>query len=101
MTKLSEIVTVEADNEACVVLKVKEGKAMELITLGCFDGDETMFRVTKGDNHTATIWRGEKSFSWEWGMNGYTLISDKVEEEQEAICNCIRNEFGIDIEKRG
>lgn len=100
MTRLSELVTVEANNEACVVLKVKEGKAMELITLGCFDGDETMFRVTKGSNHTATIWRGEESFSWEWGMNGYTLVSDKVAEEQKAICRCIRNELGIDIEKR-
>jgi hypothetical protein len=101
MTKLSELVTVEADNEACVVLKVKEGKAMELITLGCFDGNETLFRVTKGGNHTATIWRGEKAFSWEWGSGGYTLVSDKVKEEQRVICNCIRNELGIDLEKRG
>lgn len=101
MTKLSELVTVEANNEACVVLKVKEGKAMELITLGCFDGDETMFRVTKGGNHTATIWRGEKAWSWEWGSNGYTLVSDKVKEEQKAICHCICNELGIDLEKRG
>lgn len=101
MTKLSELVTVEADNETCVVLKVKEGKAMELITLGCFDGDETMFRVTKGNNHTATIWRGEKAFSWEWGFNGYTLVSDKVKDEQRAICNCICNELGIDINRRG
>lgn len=101
MTKLSELVTVEADNEACVVLKVKEGKAMELITLGCFDGNETLFRVTKGGNHTATIWAGEKAWSWEWGMNGYTLVSDNVQEEQRVICNCIRNELGIDIEKRG
>jgi hypothetical protein len=100
MTKLSELVTVEADNEACVVLKVKEGKAMELITLGCFDGNETLFRVTKGNNHTATIWRGEKAFSWEWGSGGYTLVSDKVKEEQKAICHCIRDEFGIELERR-
>ena len=101
MTKLSELVTVEVNNEKCVVLKVKEGKAMELITLGCFDGNETMFRITKGDNHTATVWRGEKTFSWEWGYSGYTLVSDKVKEEQRTICHCIRDELGIDINKRG
>lgn len=101
MTKLSELVTVEVNNEACVVLKVKEGKTMELITLGCFDGDETMFRVTKGGRHTATIWSGEKAWSWEWGDGGYTLVSDKVKEEQRVICNCIRNELGIDLERRG
>ena len=98
MVKLSELVILTVNNENCVVLKVKEGKAMELVTLGYFDGDETMFRVTKGKNHTCTIWRGDKAFSWEWGMNGYTLISDKVKEEQKLICNCIRNEFNISIE---
>ena len=55
--KLSNCVEVAVNNAECVVLKVKKGKEFDLITLGCFDGNETMFRLTKGDNHTCTVWR--------------------------------------------
>lgn len=99
--KLSELVTVEANNEDCVVLKVKEGKDIDLILLGCFGGDEVMFRLTKGEQHTCTIWyKDGKHFSWEWGARGYTLVSDEVATKGSVIYKCIRDDFGIKLERR-
>jgi len=49
--RLKDITTVAINNADCVVLKVKEGHEMDLIALGCFGGDETMFRLTKGNTN--------------------------------------------------
>ena len=96
--KLSELVTVEVNNEDCVVLKVKEGKQMELISLGFFRGDETMFRLTKGSQQTCTVWYNNGNhFSWEWGMHGYTLVSDEVAKKGDIIQSCIRDDLGIPL----
>lgn len=98
--KLSEITTVEVNNENCVVLKVKENKFIELVSLGCFDGSETMFRLTKGGQHTCTVWHGadNKSYSWDWGVYGYTLVSDKLREQGSLIYKTIEKDFNIDLE---
>lgn len=46
--KLKDMVELLSNNDACVVLKVKDGQEMNLISLGCFNGDEVMMRLTKG-----------------------------------------------------
>lgn len=46
--KLKDMVELLSNNDACVVLKVKDGQEMNLISLGCFNGDEAMMRLTKG-----------------------------------------------------
>ena len=98
MSRLCDCVKLAANNSECVILKVKEDKAFDLICLGCFDGDETMFRLTKGRNHTCTVWRDNgKSFSWHWGFNGYTLVSDKVDKMGRMIQRCIENDFRVNM----
>lgn len=94
--KLKDMVELAVDNQDCVVLKVKDGQEMNLISLGCFNGDETMMRLTKGKNVTCTLFRqGGKSFSWHWGIDGYTLVSDQVWRMGRLIQSCIENDFGI------
>lgn len=94
--KLKDMVELVANNDDCVVLKVKDGQDMNLISLGCFNGDETMMRLTKGKNVTCTLFRqGGKSFSWHWGIDGYTLVSDQVWRMGQLIQSCIENDFGI------
>lgn len=94
--KLKDMVELTVDNQNCVVLKVKDGQEMNLISLGCFNGDETMMRLTKGKNVTCTLFRqGGKSFSWHWGIDGYTLVSDQVWRMGQLIQRCIENDFGI------
>ena len=45
--KLKDMVELLSNNDACVVLKVKDGQEMNLLSLGCFNGDEVMMRLTK------------------------------------------------------
>ena len=99
MKALSTMVTIAENNEECVILKVKKNQFANLASLGCFDGTETMFRLTKGDQHTCIVWHGadNQNYSWDWGTHGYTLVSDNMSKEGSLIQNCIQNELGIYI----
>ena len=81
MSKLYDLVELLENNDECVILKVKDNMQMQLICLGCFNGNETMFRLTKGDNHTCTIFSNTgKSFSWQWGISCLLYTSDAADE---------------------
>ena len=97
--KLCYLVDIIENDEDLVLLQVKEGKEMDLIKLGCFDGNEKLIRLTKGANHTCTIFCGDnkKPFSWYWGAHGYTLVSDNVSKMGKLIENCIVDDFDIYI----
>ncbi len=101
MNMLKNITTVVVNNHECVVLKVLEGHEMDLISIGCFDGDETMFRLTKGNSVTCTVFKKSgSSFSWDWGLGGYTLVSLDTKEMGRKIQECIERDFGIICQKR-
>lgn len=94
--KLCYLVDIIENNEECVILQVKENKKLDLIKLGCFDGNEEMMRLTKGRDHTCTIFRtNDKPFSWDWGESGYTLVSEKLTAMGKLIEECITEDFDI------
>lgn len=94
--KLFDLTELSVNNRECVVLKVKEGHELDLISMGCFDGNETMFRLTKGRTIVCTVFkRGAQPFSWHWGDSGYTLVSPKVEMMGRMIQNCIERDYRI------
>ncbi len=96
--KLCYLVDIIENNEECVILKVKDNKTLDLIKLGCFDGNEELIRLTKGKDHTCTIFRtNDKPFSWDWGRSGYTLVSDNVSTMGKLIEACITEDFDIYI----
>lgn len=98
MSKLYNLVDIIENNETCVILKVKENKKLDLIKLGYFDLDEYIFRLTKGKNHTCTVFKTDgKNYNWHWGENGYTLVSDNLSKKGKMIENCIVEDFGINI----
>lgn len=75
MAGLCDLVEILENNMECVVLEVKDGVQKELVCLGCFDGDETMLRLTKGDDHTCTIFFGAgKTCSWSWDVRAYAGV---------------------------
>ena len=94
--KLCNIVEVITNNEDCVILKLKENCEMKLIEFGGFDLLDYLFRLTKGKNHTCTIFKKNgESFSWYWGRDGYTLVSYEKEKMGKLIERCIVDDFGI------
>ena len=94
--RLKDLTELVANNDDYVVLKVKENHEMDLITLGVFDGDEDMLRLTKGRTVTCTVWRKSlKSYSWHWGDSGYTLVADSMRKKGKLIQNCIEQDYGI------
>lgn len=96
MKKLKDMVELVENNDNCVVLKVKDGHELDLICTGCFNGNETMFRLTKGRTVTCTIYRNNgQAFSWEWGAGGFTLVTDAIKRKGTMIQNCIEKDFGI------
>ena len=96
MARLCDLVEVVENDMECVILKVKDGVQERLIRLGYFDGDETMFRLTKGSGHTCTVFRdGKRPISWEWGNSGYTLVCDSLYQCGNMVRSCTSDDFGI------
>lgn len=97
--RLCDLVEIEENNSDCVLLKVKENAKLDLIKLGCFEGNETMIRVTKGADNTFTIFTDESSYSWYHGESGYTLVSKSMDKKRFLILDCIEIDFDIYVGK--
>ena len=97
--RLKDLTELVCNSDECVVLKVKDHSETDLICLGHFRGDETMFRLTKGQDVTCTIFHKEgRPTSWFWGRGGYTLVSDSLRKAGKIIQNCIEQDYGIKCE---
>lgn len=96
--KLCYLVDIVENNKDCVILKVKDEKKLDLIKLGYFSGDEELIRLTKGKDHTCTVFNKDGSnFNWHWGTSGYTLVSDNLSKKGKLIEECITEDFDIYI----
>lgn len=96
--KLCDLVEIEENNMNCVLLKVKENSTLDLIKLGCFEGDEKLIRITKGRDHTITIFTDKTHYSWDYGESGKTLVSKDMDMKRALISDCVRNDFDIYID---
>lgn len=98
--KLYDLTELIENNNKYVLLKIKDNVSkINLIKIDGFNGCEEIIKLTKGDNHICTILaKDNKSYSWEWGTNGFTLISNGMKLKQKTIVNCIKNDFKINIE---
>lgn len=85
------------NTETHVILEKKDSATMlDLIKIGCFNGDEQIIRLTKGTNQTCTIWDSKGShYSWYWGDGGFTLVSDLQSKKGKLIQQAIEDEWGI------
>ena len=99
MKKLCDLVEIEENNMECVLLKVKDNSMLDLIKLGCFEGNEKLIRITKGRDHTITIFTDKSNYSWYYGETGYTIVSDNTNKKRFLISDCIENDFNIYIGK--
>lgn len=90
--KLFSLTELAANNNSCVILKVKPDAEDKLIMLGPFRGSEKMFRVSKGYDPTYTIFRKDGTqFSW----SDNTLVTDQVICMGKLIRECIEKDYHI------
>lgn len=97
--RLCDLVEIEENNMDCILFKVKENSELDLIKLGCFEGNEKMIRVSKGKDHTFTIFTDKSHYSWYYGESGYTLVSKDMDKKRLLIMDCIEIDFDIYIGK--
>lgn len=96
MKRLCELVDIGINNEACVLFKVKDSARMDLITLGCFRGDEDMIRMTKGRQPTVTLYyKDGGTASYYFGEGGHTVLAESGAAQREMIRECAILDFGI------
>ena len=96
MKKLCMLVDVAVNNENCVVFKIKENALMDLISLGCFSGNEDMIRMTKGRTPDITVFNKDGSnYSYHFGEGSTTVISDNRAKQREMIRECAILDYGI------
>ena len=98
MATLADYVEIIENNMECVVLKVIPDSREGLISLGCFNGNEDLIRLTKGAVQTCTVfYKDGSSFSWNWGRHGYTVVSDGTEKCGSMVQSCLEEDFDICI----
>lgn len=101
MAKLKDYVELVANNIDCAILKVRPDTEMGMISLGYFDGTETLLRLTKGKQKTCTIfYKNGNHFSWEWGNIRSTLVSDSIKKAGRLIEECLSMDFDINMTER-
>lgn len=92
--KLEKCVTLFHNDEDCVILKTRDDKYYDLLKTGCFNGDEHMFRITKGPEkliYTVISQRG--SLIWSTGE----LVSDEIHKKRDLMYDTVVYGFGIPV----
>lgn len=101
MKELKEFCSCIINNEECAVIKIDDGHRLDLIALGCFTGDEEMYRITKGGHHTITEFRTNgTSYSWEFGSKGTTMVSDCMNQKRCKVMDCLELDLGIAMDSK-
>ena len=95
MIKLCDIVEIQENNNSSILLKVKENKRVELISLGLNPALDFIY-LSKGESHIMKLINTDnKVTSFDFGRGGYTIISDDLENQKKLILSCITDDFGI------
>lgn len=85
-----------------VVLRVNADDNLIIALNPYISGDMDYITVTKGENHTLTIIKKNgKTWSFDWGVNGYTLISSNTELLRKKVIHFIEQECHILLEWKG
>lgn len=98
MATLADYVEIIENNMECVVMKVKPNSRLGLIVLGCFNGNEELIRLTKGETQTCTLFYKDGGISsWCCGKKGDAMVSDSTAKCGRMIQLCLEEDFDICI----
>lgn len=90
---MNEVFEVEVNECDKVVLKVNADDALTIAMNPFVSSDMAYITVTKGKNHILTVVKKDgTTYSFHWGHNGYTLISDSLEELRKNVVKYIKSQ---------
>ena len=82
-----------------VVLKVNANDPLTVALHPYVSSDMEYITVTRGNKHTLTVVKKDgKTFSFNWGEGGYTLISENLETLKRKVISFIENDNHILLE---
>ena len=78
-----------------IVLKVRPLTNFDVAMNPYLGTDYDYISVTKGENHILTVVKKDgKSFSFNWGIGGHTLISEELELLKNKVIRFIHDKTG-------
>ena len=99
MNKLSKIVEILNNDEDTVILKVKDNKKIDLLSIGCFNGTEDMIVVSKHTNlHDGLAFRLVYKDGTTFSFTDNTLITSNIKAMKRIILDTVIYDFGIPVE---
>ena len=96
---LEQVFTLVEATPGQVVLKVLVNDPLAVAKFPFVSMDMAYITITRGKNHTLTVVKKDgKTWSFNWGENGYTLISDNTERLKKAAVEYIEDYMHILLE---
>lgn len=96
---LEQVFTLVEATPGQVVLKVLVNDPLTVAKFPFVSMDMAYITVTRGKNHTLTVVKKDgKTWSFNWGESGYTLISDNTERLKKAVVEYIEEYMHILLE---
>lgn len=84
--KMKDYLKIVENNNDSVVIKVKELTNLQIAQKPCFDSSMDYITITRGSKQVLTVINKKGgTFSFHWGIGGYTLISDNLQELKRVV----------------
>ena len=89
----NKMFSVVSNDDLQVVLKVSVKDNLQVALNPFIQRNYDYITVTKGENHTLTVIKKDgKSFSFNWGEYGFTLISENLERLKREVVKFIKSQ---------
>lgn len=96
---MNKVFTLVENNNNNVIIKVNAENNLVIAQHPYIDSSYDYITVTKGGNHILTIiYKNGSTYSFHWGISGYTLISDILEVLKKNVIHFIEQECHIPLE---
>ena len=84
---------VAKNNDDIVLVKLNWDDDIDRMSEKYFDGNEKAVKITKGARHVVTFYYDNgNSGSWEYGLGGYTLVSDRIRGMTHRVTRYLKDE---------
>lgn len=91
---LSKVMKIVDRNSDRVVIKVSSDDPLTTAMYPFIPGNTAYITVTLGENHVLTVIKKDNStFSFHWGIGGYTLISESLEQLRKEVVNFLERNW--------